>query len=128
MALFPRFLQLDSPPLHPSLAAVARSAHAVLGGWLAFSGWLFEQPFRGQLNSYAVGIAITLVAINAFWFPLARLLNTAIALWLAWSIKVYQLEGAARINTFAVALLVFLISVFPRHTRDSPERPRLTPR
>jgi hypothetical protein len=121
------FLQLASPPVHPSIAAVARAANATLGAWLAFSAWIWEQPFRGQLNGYAVGAAITIVAINAFWFPVARFFNTALAVWLAWSVWVLDVHGAARVNTLIVAALVFLISLVPGVTRESPERPAIRP-
>src|SRR5262245_15135879 len=99
MAFVSRFLQLDSPPVHPSVGAVARAANATLGAWLAFSAWIWDQPFRAQLNGYVIGAAITIVAINAFWFPTARFLNTAIALWLLGSVRAFAVDGPARVNT-----------------------------
>lgn len=96
---------------------------ALLGVWLAFSGWLLEQPVSARWNDYAVGAAVMIISVNGVWFSVARYLNVVLAVWLAASNFVMNVHGAAMWNHYVVALVVFLVSLVPTD-RAAPITPR----
>jgi len=128
MATLTRRLHFNAFPVRPSAAAVARATNAVLGAWLAVSGWVFDDPLKFQLSSWGSGLAITVIAINGFWFPTVRFLNAALAVWVGLSYFVMDgPRGPGFVNSLIVAFVVFLVSLVPSNTRFSPERPEVKP-
>ncbi len=124
MATLTRRLQFNAAPVHPSLGAVARATSALLGTWLAIAGWVFQEPMKLQLSGWSSGIAITVVAANAFWFPTARYFNALIAVWVGLSYFVLDgPRGPGFVNSLVVAFVVFLVSLAPNSTRISPDGP-----
>jgi hypothetical protein len=123
-----RRLQFNAAPVQPSFASVARATNAVLGAWLAISGWIFDDPLKLQLSCLGAGVAITIVAINAFWFPTIRFVNSALAVWVGLSYFILDgPRGPGFVNSLLVSFVVFLVSLIPSSTRSSPERPVITP-
>ncbi|MBL8956899.1 MAG: hypothetical protein JNK82_39360 [Myxococcaceae bacterium] len=124
MATLTRRLQLNAFPVNPSLGGVARATSALLGTWLVFSSFVFNDPLKFQLSGWGAGIAIAVLAINSFWFPAVRFVNTLIALWVAASYFVMDgPRGPGMVNTLIVGFFVFFVSLIPNATRVSPERP-----
>ncbi|MGA8890469.1 MAG: hypothetical protein WB493_02795 [Anaeromyxobacteraceae bacterium] len=99
-----------------------------VGGWLAMSAWILQEPVPARWIQFATGAAIFLVAIVAMGMVGARRLNTLLGLGAAVTPFVLGMQQpAAGVNLLACGLVALVASLVPWNPRDHRIAPASTP-
>ncbi len=93
----------------------ARAVGAGLGVWLFVSASAWPHAGGHMVNDLVVGaLTVVFAAIAAYWLPMVRYFNMALAVWLLVTALVFvRVSGATVWNDVIVAVAMFVVSMIP---------------
>ena len=96
---------------HPLLP---RAVNVVLGAWLIVSAFVLPHNGNVGFNSLICGLLVCSTALQAFWAPALRWVNTGLAIWIGFCALVFEYSSPkARLHDLAIAGVILLASLVP---------------